>query len=138
MSFCNHPIKSVIIKGKIKEKLVYKLCPSTEFSKGVWNLCVVSVSYSANGNLKDIFTISCNVVKSQKFSASNEIDIYDQELTSFVLDSSLKKHTIYLATHWFHINAISNEIKFCIKNETTEEVVFDASIFIHVIFQRSA
>jgi hypothetical protein len=138
MALRYHAIKSVLIQGKIKEKLVYKLYPSNEFSEGVWNLCLVSISYSTdtNDNVKDIFSISCNVVKNQRFSESNEIEIYDQPLNSFLLDTSLKKNTIYFGTQWFHINAISNEIKFCLKNETSQEILFNAKIFAQVIFQR--
>jgi hypothetical protein len=140
MALCYHPIKSVLVKGKIKEKIVYQLCPSTEFSNGVWNLSLVSISYSTNttDNVKDIFTISCNVVKNQKFSETNEIENYDQPLNSFLLDSSLKKNTIYFGTQWFHINAISNELKFSIKNETSQETLFNAMIFVNVIFQKIA
>jgi hypothetical protein len=138
MSKSYHSIKSVLIKGKIKDKLVYDLCPSTEFSEGIWNLCLVSLSYSTNinENIKDIFSISCNVAKSQKFTATKEIETYNQPLNSFLLDSSLKKNTIYFNTQWFHINALSNQVKFCIKNETTEEILFESTIYLHVIFQR--
>ena len=65
MSLKYFPIKSVLLKESIAKKLVYKLVPPTEFSEGVWNLSLASISYSTNfeGNLKDIYSITCNVVK---------------------------------------------------------------------------
>ena len=138
MSVRYYPIKSVFIQGTIKEKLVYQLCPSTEFSEGIWNLCLVSLSYSntTTNDYKGIFVISSNVVKSQKFSVSKEVENYDQPLNSFLLDSSLKKNTIYFQKNWFHINAISNEIKFHIRNQTAEDILLNPTIFLHVLFQK--
>ena len=67
MSLKYFPIKSVLLKESIKNKLVYKLVPPTEFSEGVWNLSLASISYSTNVdiNIKNIYSITCNVVKSE-------------------------------------------------------------------------
>jgi hypothetical protein len=135
IKYCN----SVLLKGSIKSKIVYKLSPSTEFSEGVWNLSLASISYSTSStnNIKDIYSITCNVIKGQKFSVSNEVETYDQTLNIVVIDTSLQKNTIYFNSQWFHINAISNEIKFVFKNETTtNDINSDISVYLHVIFQK--
>jgi hypothetical protein len=139
MPLAYFPIKSVIIKGSIKEKLVYNLCPSTEFSEGVWNLSLVSASFSApvlNENVKAIFSISCNVVKSQKISSSNEVENYNQPLNTVLIDTSVNKNITHFNTHWFYINAISNVVKFYFKNETPQGEQFNAEVYLHVLFQR--
>jgi hypothetical protein len=138
MSLKNFTIKSALLQGPIKKKLVYQLCPSTEFSEGVWNLSIASVSYSTNNpdDKKDIFSISCNVVKSQKLSSSNEIENYNQPLNTFLIETK-KKQTIYFNAHWFRINAISNELKFTIKNETNSTIEYDGLVYLHVLFQKT-
>ena len=141
MSLRYYLLKSVILKGKIKDKIVYKLVPSTEFSEGVWNLSIVSVSYCIvtplnRQHVKDIFSISCNIVKGQKLSASNEIENYNMPLNTFLIDTNLEKNLTYFAAHWFQINAVSNEVKFSIKNESNEELLFDAHVNLHVMFQK--
>ena len=64
------PIKSVILTGNlIKNDLIYHLCPVTEFSEGVWNICIRSIAFDCTiENFSELCQISCNVVKSQKFT----------------------------------------------------------------------
>ena len=82
------PIKSVIISGNLQNDLVYKLCPSTEFSDGVWHIAILGLSYSCNvQNFQELCEINCNVVKSQKFNNSFEVQSYDQPFVMFVLES---------------------------------------------------
>jgi hypothetical protein len=54
-----------------------KLCPnSTEFSQGLWNVSIPSISFSCNErNVKEVCQFSCNFVKSQRWSKNNEIEI---------------------------------------------------------------
>jgi hypothetical protein len=136
--YLNYPNKSVFLQGPITKKLVYKLCPSTEFSEGTWKLSLASISYSTiEQNNKDVFSITCNVVKSQKLSSSNEVENYDQTLNTFLLDTNKKRHTIYFNPHCFHINAISNEIKFDIKNVTNPQMQYqEVLVYLHVLFQK--
>ena len=135
------PIKSVLLKGRIQQPVTYKLCPGTEFSEGIWTLSLISLTYSlidSQQTNKELFSISCNQVKAQKISSSNEIENYDQPLTTFLLDHKVKTKIVYLDKMWFHINALSNELKFSFKNESNgnARVVFDSEIYLHVIFQR--
>ena len=89
------PIKSVIIKGKINKVLVYKLCPSTEFSEGVWNICLSGLGYTLRTNdYSEICKVSCNMIKSQKFNEDNySVQIYEQPLAMFLLSSEKLKNT---------------------------------------------
>lgn len=133
------PIKSVLLKGRIHQTLTYKLCPGTEFSEGIWNLSLVSLTYSLIDSQltnKEVFSISCNQVKGQKISTSNQIENYDQPLATFLLDHKVKTKTFYFDKMWFHLNAISNELKFSFENETNERFSYDAEIYLQVIFQR--
>ena len=88
------PIKSVIINGNLKNnRLIYKLCPVTEFSNGVWNIAVKAVSYyCTTENYKELCKISCNLVKAQKFNKSYEVECYEQPFGVFILEEG--KHII--------------------------------------------
>ena len=88
------PIKSVITTGNLKEnKLIYKLCPVTEFSDGVWNVAVKSISYVCQTeNLKEICKITSNLSKAQKFNNSFEVESYEQPFGIFLLEEG--KHVI--------------------------------------------
>ena len=134
-----YPIKSVLLKGRLQRNLTYKLCPGMEFSEGLWNLSLVSFTYSlidSQLTTREVFSISYNQVKGQKISNSNEIENYDQPLNTFVLDHKVKTKVIYFEKLWFHINAVSNELKFSFQNETNERFVYDSEIYLQVIFQR--
>ena len=87
------PIKSVIISANLQKGLKYRLCPSTEFSEGVWNITISNIGYICNiPNYQEICEISCNVVKAQKYNETFEVQTYDQPFGIFVLES--KKKTV--------------------------------------------
>ena len=92
------PIKSVVIKGQINDVLVYKLCPSTEFSEGVWNICLSSLGYVCKTeNVSEICMVSCNMVKSQKFNNDNySVHSYQQPLAMLHLSSANVKNILSL------------------------------------------
>jgi hypothetical protein len=138
MSIRHFALKSVILKGDLGETISYKLCPATEFSEGVWTIALNSITYTSLSSIKvkDNFSISCNLVKGQKISKSNEVESYDQPLTSFLFESEKKKDTIYLNKNWFQINAVSNELKFILTNEDQPNVSYVGKICLQVLFQR--
>ena len=81
-------IKSVIVSGNLNDNLVYKLCPNTEFSDGAWNVTIKSIGYSCLvPNFKDLCQISCNLVKSQRYKDSYEVESYDQPFNIFLLET---------------------------------------------------
>lgn len=131
-------VKSVLLKATLKKPLSYNLYPPTEFSDGIWNVAIVSLSYSSNQEIqvKDVFSISCNFVKGQKISTTNEIESYNQPFTTFLFEGTVLVKTIYFETRWFHMNALSNELKFLCKNETNAQFQYNASVLIQVLFQR--
>ena len=140
MAYKYFPIKSVILKGTLKQGLVYRLYPNTEFSDGIWNLTISSLSYSLNvNNVNDIFSISCNFIKDHKISHLNEVQNYQQPLGVFHLKSienDSTKKVIYFDKQWCQINALSNELNFILKNETNENFNYDCDLIIQVLFQR--
>ena len=97
-------IKSVIVSGNLNRNLVYKLCPNTEFSEGAWNINIKTIAYSCLiPNFKELCEISCNLVKSQRYNDSFEVESYDQPFTIFVLES--QKTTLNLGRTLF-INVV--------------------------------
>ena len=143
MTFRYFPIKSVLLKGSINDYIVYKLCPITEFSEGVWQLSIFSIAYSVPAilnEINDIFSISCNLVKGQKYSILNEVENYQLPLTTFILQnkpSKVTRNIVYFEKQWFHINALSNELKISLKNENNVNFVQNCEIYVQVLFQRS-
>jgi hypothetical protein len=145
MSFKYFPIKSVLLEGNIniipEKKIVYKLCPGTEFSEGLWNLTVVSLSYNCQSvnEVKDVFSLTCNFVKGQKFSDENEIENYEMPLITFLLESvpnkSTKKNISFDKT-WFHINALSNQLVFTVHNKSNPLFAYQSEFLLQVLFQR--
>ena len=90
------PIKSFILTGNLNQNcLIYKLCPVTELSEGVWNMTVCSVAYSCEiQNFEEFFQISCNLVKAQRFNdTSFEVESYNQPFGIFKLQRG--KRIIY-------------------------------------------
>ena len=85
MNINQAPIKSVVISGNLLNNLLtYELCPASEFSDGVWNLCNSSISYYCKAaNVNEICQISCNLVKSQRYNKSFEVETYDQPFNVF-------------------------------------------------------
>ena len=140
MTFRHFPLKSVLLKGTLEDHITYTLSPATEFSEGIWTIAVNSLTYEClidSIEIKHSFSISCNLVKSQKLSSSNQVETYDQPLNVFIFDAKLKKNIIYFDKLWFQINAVSNELKFTIKNvEKNENVTYANKITLHVLFQR--
>jgi hypothetical protein len=117
----------------------YKLCPGNEFSEGNWNLSVISCSYSNLDSTqinKELFSVSCNQVRGQKYSAHHEVQSFNQPLCTVLIDHKIKTKVTYFDKLWFHINAVSNELEFTFTNESNERFNYDCDIFLQVIFQR--
>ena len=146
MSVRYFPVKSVILKGSIntqvRKDIVYRLCPINEFSVGIWNLSILSLSYSVKPltiEIKDIFSVSCNFVKGQKLSLTHQVETYEEPLSMFLfknVQNKTSKNIIYFEKQWFHMNTLSNELKFTLKNEDNLNFNYESEIILQVLFQR--
>ena len=146
MSIKYHPVKSVILKGglntEVKKDIVYRLCPINEFSDGIWNLSLLSLSYSIKPltiEIKDVFSVSCNFVKGQKLSLTHQVETYEEPLSMFLfknVQNKTSKNIIYFEKQWFHMNTLSNDLKFTLKNEDNLNFNYESEIILQVLFQR--
>ena len=146
MSIRYFPLKSVILEATLnnqdQNELVYKLCPINEFSDGTWHISVSTLSYlikPIGSEIRDIFSLSCNFVKGQKLSNSNVVESYELPLSMFLcknVQGKFTKSIINFDQKWFHINALSNELKFSLTNQDNVNYNYDLQIFLHVVFQR--
>jgi hypothetical protein len=131
-------VKSVILSGNlnVKNSLKYKLCPnSTEFSQGLWNISIPSISFSCHErNVKEVCQITCNFVKSQRWSKNNEIESYEQPLGMFLLETASK--TIYLDKIWFKLHTDTNELHIRISNMNEDLLNLDCFVSVLVLFQK--
>ena len=100
------PIKSVVISGNLKNNdLKYILCPSTEFSEGVWYISISSVAFSTKTIISEICQISCNLVKAQKYRKdSYEIELYNQPFGVFLFEAASPIKKIVYLGHTFKYN----------------------------------
>jgi hypothetical protein len=136
--FSSSSIKSVIISGNLNQNksLVYKLCPnSSEFSQGLWNIAIPSLSFVCNErNVKEVCQFSCNLVKSQRWNKRNEIESYQQPLGMFLLQTSTK--TVSFETNWFKLNTSDNEMVISITNANEDALNIDCYVSVLVFFQK--
>ena len=138
MSTFDFPVKSVIIVGNLNRTLKYKLCPLTEFSEGKWNLSLFSAAYSCNTNdVNEICSITCNLVKAQKYNLNNEVELYEQPLGICQIQSAVSKKTFNYEKTWFYINSLSNELEISIINLTDQQKLsINCEMYIQLLFRR--
>jgi hypothetical protein len=131
------PIKSVILSGNlnVKNSLKYQLCPSTEFSEGLWNISIASINFSCREqNVKEQCNVSCNLVKAQKFNSKQEVQSYQQPFALLLFQTGVK--SIQFDKTWFLINCLSNELKISIQNLNGDDLLIDCDVQILVLFQK--
>jgi hypothetical protein len=137
VSMCSSVTKSVIISGNLNrnQPLTYKLCPnSTEFSQGLWNVSIPSISYTCHQrNVNELCQISCNFVKSQRWN-QNEIETYQQPFGVFVLETLTK--TISFDQKWFKLKSDTNELIVSLTNMNEDVVNIDCFVAVLVMFQK--
>jgi hypothetical protein len=130
-------LKSIIISGNlnVKNSLTYKLCPNnTEFSQGIWNISIPSISYSCEDqNVKEICQFSCNFVKSRRWS-KGQIESYEQPFGMFLLESTSK--TIAFEKTWFLMNADSNELIINVKNLNENYLNLNCFVSVLLLFKK--
>ena len=130
------PVKSIIISGNSKNQIIYKLYPDTEFSQGVWYISIPTVAYSSKVPVKQMCSVSCNLVKSQRIKNNYEVECYEQPFGIFMLESTSEKITNF-SNNWLYINALSNELKITIQELGTNEILkADCDFHIHLLFKR--
>ena len=80
--------KSIEIRGNVRDKIRYRLCPSDEFSTGKWYIAVSSVTYEAiapTTNVNQICTLTTNFCINKRFSEQGQVEKYEEPLCSFHL-----------------------------------------------------
>lgn len=104
-------VYSVDVKGNIRSnnKLSVNLC-IPKFNSGAWMIKISSVAYHAKDpNLNGICQIFSNLVKGQRHSANNRIEIYNPSLATVLMKASNNDYNvIYLEQNWFTVNEISD------------------------------
>ena len=101
----------------MSEKLCYKLCPSTEFSSGRWQIAISSVCCEEQTTeINNFVNFTTNFSVNEQYSTKGERQLYEQPLAVCYIklrktrDSSSKQQTIFHTPMWFDINRISDEL----------------------------
>lgn len=134
----NHVSKSVQIKANLsREKLKYRPFPTNEFSDIYSQIAVNNVTFYCQKNLNTICTISCNLIKSQKFTKSYEIESYELPLQSFELKTieTGSYKCIRFNPNWFSINSLAEELIFSIKKFDETEFNENCDFMLNIHFR---
>ena len=67
-----YAIKCAQISGNVNGSLKYRLCPSTEFSTGRWNVAISEECAHANEEFKGFITLSTDFSVNQQFNNKKE------------------------------------------------------------------
>lgn len=136
-------IRSLTVSGTLNENdcLTYKLYPSSEFSNGVWQMCITSVGISTLNEIpsSQFALINCNLIKDLKITDEYNIDSFYPTITTILLDCPAnKQHKIqYLPENWFTINNYSEDLKFFFLDPTTKQIVKKKFfILMHILLKK--
>jgi hypothetical protein len=125
-----HKKKSFIVKGNLKDKVLYKFLPN-ELSQGLWFIRLQSLCYSINGvGIQAICKITCNLVTSLQNSSDNSVINEEEPFAIFMFDPKVKRKAINFDEKWLNINIYSSELIFTIKSiEIDENIKIDCDVF---------
>ena len=127
-----YAIKCAQISGNVNGSLKYRLCPSTEFSTGRWNVAISEVCAHANEEFKGFITLSTDFSVNQQFNNKKEIEIYQQPLITFQLD-------LTSGPVWLEINRTKDIMNITAKDTFTQtEIKENVEISITLLFKRIA
>jgi len=136
-----YAIKCAQISGNVNGSLKYRLCPSTEFSTGRWNVAISEVCAHANEEFKGFITLSTDFSVNQQFNNKKEIEIYQQPLITFQLDltSGAKSMRRFSSPVWLEINRTKDIMNITAKDTFTQtEIKENVEISITLLFKRIA
>lgn len=136
-------MKVVNISGTITQNsnlLRYRLCPSTEFSVGQWQMAISTLCVHANQDINAFLAVTSNASVSQKYINFQPSD-YQQPLN--VVYINLKQGTRSLNRFsyplFIDINRVLEEIDFYFTDSLTERAAaVNAQVSINVLFRRKA
>lgn len=102
--------KSIVVSGNLKNlKLGYRLCPSTEFSAGLWNVTVSSLCCEARVDIDAFCTITSNFCVSKKYSSNGQVETYQEPFGTFHIQVRSGKKQMITNTNpiWLEMNRLS-------------------------------
>jgi len=103
--------RSIQIKGNLSNKgLKYRLCPSDEFSVGVWLIAISSLYCESSVKHDILCTISTDFVIAKKFDGHGQTSNYEEPLGVFHFNlPGPQKTTLFkdFSPIWLQMNQIS-------------------------------
>lgn len=133
-------MKIVSVTGNIKDGVIYRLCPNTEFSIGSWQIAISTISADASQDINSIVNITSSVSVNQKYK-DGKVTIYEQPLNSVYLNLRKNSKSINRFTFpiYIDINRQSEEIEFHFIDGFTGSLLnFDVKVSLTVLFKRIA
>jgi hypothetical protein len=144
----NAPIKTLFLKGNLKDGIKIKLYPFSEFQQGRWNFSISQLIFNLknevniNGkvqSVKEICGLLCNFIKGTQYSVKNEIETIYQNLYMFILQGlKSEKKLINFEKKWSLINNLSEELKIYVTN-LADSAIFEeieSDFYVLVLLQR--
>lgn len=132
--------KVVNLIGNISNDLNYKLCPSTEFSTGHWQIAISTLCVEASQDINSFVNITSSACVNQRFD-KGEVKVYEQPLITVHLNLRNKSKSINRFSYpiYLDINRQSEDIEFKFYDSLTgQKCNFDAKVSLNVMFRRFA
>lgn len=108
------PIKTLFLKGTLKNGLASFLVNVEPFQKGVWQVSLDSISFDipelSNLNINYLCSLSCNWITSETFNSLNQL--ITESPCIFQFNIIRAKDCIFNTKTWFEINALTQFIIF--------------------------
>jgi len=130
-------VKSVRVTGNLKnDNFIFRPFPSDELNHFRF-VSINSVSWFCEENVNEILTVSCNMIKSQKYSSGfGEIITEEHPLVTFQLKSQNNmSNCVRFPLSWFTINSLSDKLQFTFKNFDDQSVNKNCKISI-IVYKR--
>lgn len=133
-------VYSIELCGNIKENntLSVKLC-IPYFNLGLWSISVSSISYKPSDiNLNGICHISTNLFKSQRYSLSNRVEIFNPIVATVLLKTEPNTFQVFhFNPNWFLVNDTSDTLILKLEHfETNMPFLHNTFISVNVLLRK--
>lgn len=134
-------IYSIEVKGNlsVKNELTEKLC-IPKFNSGAWMIAIPTICFQPKDSYLDgICHISTNLIKSQRYAISNQIEIHHPFIASVHFKSKKNEpNVLNLNPIWYTVTEISDYLELNFFNfETYTPFTNDMFVSVIVLFQKA-
>ncbi|MBM3937457.1 MAG: hypothetical protein FJ333_02220 [Sphingomonadales bacterium] len=135
------PSKLVQVTGNLsKNNVQYRLCPNTEFSKGVWQMAISVICIEANVEINQFCTFSSSFSVNKQYSREGETHTVQQPISTIYVNLKKGSKSInrFSFPIWVTINRLSDVLDFqCSNSLNGNPFNPDCEIAITLMFRKT-